>query len=82
MSVYFGLYEIILVEKTSVSCKTVKAPGTVLYSERKCWENGIVKLPGKWQDVVEQNGNTLFNKDLGENEKCVFYFYLKNEGTF
>ena len=49
MSVYFDLYEIILVEKTSVSCKTVKAPGTVLYSERKsvgkmelwnCLENG------------------------------------------
>ena len=24
----------------------------------------------------------LFNKFLGENEKCVFYFFLKNEGTF
>ena len=26
--------------------------------------------------------NTLFNKVLGENEKCVFYFYLKTEGNF
>ena len=26
--------------------------------------------------------NTLFNKVLGENEKCVFYFYLKTKGTF
>ena len=26
--------------------------------------------------------NTLFNKVLGENEKCAFYFYLKTEGTF
>ena len=26
--------------------------------------------------------NTLFNKVLSENEKCVFYFYLKTEGTF
>ena len=25
--------------------------------------------------------NTLFNKVLGENEKCVFYFYLKTEVT-
>ena len=25
--------------------------------------------------------NTLFNKVLGENEKCVFHFYLKTEGT-
>ena len=24
----------------------------------------------------------LFNKVLGENEKCVFYFYLITEGTF
>ena len=24
----------------------------------------------------------LFNKVLGENEKCFFYFYLKTEGTF
>ena len=23
--------------------------------------------------------NTVFNKVLGENEKCVFYFYLKNK---
>ena len=23
--------------------------------------------------------NTLFNKILGENEKCVFYFYLKTK---
>ena len=26
--------------------------------------------------------NTLFNKVLGENEQCVFYFYIKTEGTF
>ena len=26
--------------------------------------------------------NTLFNKVFGENEKRVFYFYLKTEGTF
>ena len=26
--------------------------------------------------------NMLFNKVLGENEKCVFYFYLKTKGTF
>ena len=24
----------------------------------------------------------LFSKVLGENEKCVFYFYLKTEGNF
>ena len=26
--------------------------------------------------------NTLFNKVLGENEKCAFYFYFKTERTF
>ena len=26
--------------------------------------------------------NTLFSKVLGENEKCVFYIYLKTKGTF
>ena len=35
-----------------------------------------MKLPNKWQKIVEYNG-TLFNKVLGENEKCTFYFYLK-----
>ena len=37
-----------------------------------------MNLPEKWQEVVEQRVNMLFNKVLGENEKCVFYFYLKN----
>ena len=26
--------------------------------------------------------NMLFNKVLGENEKCVFYFYLKPTALF
>ena len=37
-----------------------------------------MKLPGKWQNVVgEKMVNTLFNKVLGENEKCVFHFDFK-----
>ena len=43
---------------------------------KKFWKDGIMKLPDKWQKIVEYNG-TLFNKVLGENEKCTFYFYLK-----
>ena len=46
------------------------------------WEDGIMKLPGKWQKVVGKRVNTLCNKVLGKNEKCVFCFYLKTEGTF
>ena len=41
-----------------------------------------MKLSEKWQKVVEQNGEYVFNKVLAENEKCVFYFYFKIEGTF
>ena len=41
-----------------------------------------MKLPEKWQNVVEKRVIMMFNKALGENEKCVFYFYLKTEGTF
>ena len=36
-----------------------------------------MKLPDKWQKVVEYNG-TLFNKVLGENEKCIFFLLKKN----
>ena len=102
--------------------------------DKMFWEDGIMKLPEKWQKVVEQNSeyvfvclfvlvylttprsmhvelprpgiepvppavegqslnhwttgevhkmvNMLFNKVLGENEECVFYFYLKTEGSF
>ena len=39
-----------------------------------------MKLPGKWQKVVEQN-SMLFNNVLVENEKCVFYFLPKNQST-
>ena len=38
-------------------------------------EDRTVKLPEKWQKVVEQN-IMLFNKVLSEDEKCVFYFNL------
>ena len=41
-----------------------------------------MKLPEKWQKVVEKRVNTLFNKVLSENKKCFFYFYLKSKGTF
>ena len=34
-------------------------------------------------EVGGTNGQSLFNKALHENEKCVLYFYfLKTKGTF
>ena len=50
--------------------------------DKEFWQDGIMKLPEKWQKVVEQKGAYVVHKVLGENEKCVFYFYLKTKGTF
>ena len=37
-----------------------KAPGTVFaQKDKKFWEDGIMKLPEKWQKVVEQNGEYI-----------------------
>ena len=51
--------------------------------DKKVWEDGTMKLPGKWQKVVEQNGK-LFNKIHGESENYVlfFFFNLKTKGCF
>ena len=67
-------------EKISIPWKTVKDTwnSSLLKKIKKFWEDGIMKLPEKWQKVVKQKGEYVFNKVLGESEKCVFYFYLKN----
>ena len=69
-------------EKISIPWKTVKGTwnGSFLI-KIKFWEDGIMKLPEKWQEVVEQNGEYIVNNVLTENEKRVFYFYLKTEGN-
>ena len=36
-----------------------------------------MKLPEKRRKIVKRN-----SEYVGENEKCVFYFYLKIKGTF
>ena len=89
ISIYFGLYKILLMEKISIPWKTVK--GT--------WNNSLLKKiknfgkmelwsflkNGKNYEVswkCNKRVNTLFNKILGENEKCAFYFYLKNRRHF
>ena len=35
-----------------------------------------------WAKTFVRLMNTLFNKVLGENEKCAFYFYLKPKELF
>ena len=84
ISIYFGLYKILLMEKISIPWKTVKSMwNSSLFKKIKsfgkmelwsCLKNGR----RYWNKRV----NSVFNIILGENEKCVFYFYLKTEGTF
>ena len=51
MSIYFGLYK--------------KFPGKryleqfFAQKDKKFWKHGIMKLPEKWQKVVEQNGDYI-----------------------
>ena len=66
MSIYFGLYEILLKEKQ------FQFSGRWFFAQKDKFgeESGIMKLAEKWQKVMEQN------KVLDENEKCVSYFYF------
>ena len=84
ISIYFGVYKILLMKKISIPCKTVKVT----------WNSSLlkkIKILGKmelwscpkngrrwWNKTVRM----LSNKVLGENEKCVFYLHLKTKGTF
>ena len=46
--------------------------------DKMFWEDGIMKLPGKWQNIWNKMVNMLFNTILHKNEKCVL-FSLKIE---
>ena len=45
-------------EKVPIPWKTIKKHLEQFFAQKnkKFWENGIIKLPEKWQKVVEQNG--------------------------
>ena len=62
MSIYFGLYKILLMEKILILWKTVNDTwNSSLFMNKKSWEDGIVKLPGKWQNIVKKKlVNTFF----------------------
>ena len=62
ISIYFGLYRSFSMEKISISWKTVKGTwnSSLLkkiksFGGKKFGEDGIMKLPEKWQKIVEQN---------------------------
>ena len=69
-------------EKVPIPWKSLKCTWNSYFLNKinRFGEDGLMKLPGNWQKVVEQR--TLFNKVLGENENYAFHFYLKTEGTF
>ena len=53
--------------------------------DKKFWEDGIMKLPEKWQKVVEQNGEYVVlgeHRVLGENEKCLLFLTQKLKDIF
>ena len=60
-------------EKISILWKTIKDTWNYsLQKKKKFWEDAIMKLAEKWQKVMEQNDEFLFNEVHAENENCVF----------
>ena len=60
VSIYFGLYKILLMEKILIPWRTVKhIRNSSLLKEIKFWEDRIMKLLEEWQKVVEQNGEYI-----------------------
>ena len=73
-------------EKISIPWRTVKdTRNSSLLKKIKFWEDGIMKLPEKWQKVVEQNGEYVVLGEhgvLGENEKCLLFLTQKLKDIF
>ena len=48
-------------EKNSIPWKTVKRNLEQVFAQKdkRFWEDGITKLPEKWQKVVQQNGEYI-----------------------
>ena len=70
-------------EKISIPCKTEKQLEQFFARKgKKLWGRWNSEVAWKMAEVVEQNVYMLLSKVVDENEKHVFYFYLKTEGTF
>ena len=59
---YFGLYKIILMEEIFHSLGDCKRYLDQFFTQKdkRFWEDGITKLPEKWQNMVEQNDESVF----------------------
>ena len=55
---HLGLYKILLMEKDFNSLQDCKRHLEQFFAQKdkKFWDDGIMKLPEKWQKVVEQKG--------------------------
>ena len=82
ISIYLDLYKILLMEKISIPWKTVKGTWncSLLKKIKSCRKMELWSCLKNGRRQWNKRVNTLFNKVLGENEKCVFY--LKTEGSF
>ena len=70
-------------EKISIPCKTEKhLEQFFARKDKKFWGRWNSEVAWKMAEVVEQNVYMLLSKVVDENEKHVFYFYFKTEGTF
>ena len=83
ISIYFGLYKILLMEKTPIPWKTVKGTwNSSLLKKIKFGEDRITKLPGKWQKVVEQKGEYVVQWSSWWKWRLCLLFLLKNQRHF
>ena len=44
--------------------------------DKKFWEDGIMKLPGKWKKVVEQNSEYIFSVKFLVKMKNVSFIFI------
>ena len=70
--------------KISIPWKTINSSwdSSLLKKRKTFWKDGIMKLPEKWQKVVEQNGEYVVQFSSWWKWKMCFLFLLKNQKNF
>ena len=79
MSIYFGLYKILLMEKFCIPWKTVKGMRNSAFL-KKIKSFGKAELWSylkKWQKIVEQNGEYIVQSSSWWKLKMSFIFIYK-----
>ena len=83
MSVYFGLYRILLMGRISVLSKTVKGTwnSSFLKKIKSFWKDGVMKLPEKSQKVVEQNSKYTERSSWWKWKRCHLFLFKKQKDS-